>query len=616
MKKIIYITSLLFLLVILNTFSISAVSEDPVDVGARVKEAQGALNVQGFDSAKAVGTGFSDSVNPYTGALSITQTDVVVPGRNGMDIVLTRSYSSNIFANINSFGGGGSFACDSGNSKAVNDIVCDDCLLPQTLPYGNSQNFRVWDSSSGNFDSASGNRNMHRCSTANDGHDSSSFIRAKYLGRGWSLNYMESKFKDPTPVVLEGVVDPYEFVSARGINSISINLFGNEESLILPGTFNENNKWTKDLAYEGFTGGLGYAPIKTLSLAEPYYSSDGYNFVAYTDDFSPVAVAHGNNDKDQLAVYFGKDGRTYSFNHYVPFCGKFDDVPVDTGVCNDLLREGYDINERNNIFNWAENVYVGSYLGSFQDSFGNGIAINHYGMEGGTATPTPFINCITTSGLGDSNCGSIGQTKFHYINDPLDSDYDSSYPTSGIVNSGDLKIDSRLSYIRFMGLKGVYLYQVYQYQDFGNLWKTWTATDYLDPIGSKINETLYEYNYNYQTQELISVLLPTGAMIEYEYAWTENLPSIDAVRGYKNPIDYEMPRRVIVERRVTGGGACSDTSTPFFDSIKDDTCVWKYEYRAIGTLPNIHMQTTVVDPFGDETVYKIYPATTPTLNYR
>ena len=174
MKKIIYTISALVLIVL---FMNVVLAVDPVDIGARVKEAQGALNVESFDAGKAVGTDFSDSINPYTGALSITLTDVVVPGRNGMDIILTRSYSSNIFASINHFGSGGYQSCDLNNPKGINHIVCDvngvdDCLLPLTLPYGgNLPNFRVWDSFYGEFStSAGGTRNMHRCDY--EGYDS------------------------------------------------------------------------------------------------------------------------------------------------------------------------------------------------------------------------------------------------------------------------------------------------------------------------------------------------------------------------------------------------------------------------------------------------------------
>jgi hypothetical protein len=37
----------------------------------------------------------NETVNPLTGALSVTQTDLVLPGRQGLDLVVERIYSSN-----------------------------------------------------------------------------------------------------------------------------------------------------------------------------------------------------------------------------------------------------------------------------------------------------------------------------------------------------------------------------------------------------------------------------------------------------------------------------------------------------------------------------------------
>jgi hypothetical protein len=605
-KIILFVLILIFLIAILQFVLSSGPQGDQVLSTSRINEAQKALDVQGFNAKTSIAgfsNGvFSDSVNPVNGALSITQTDSVISGRNGMDVALTRAYNSNVFLNINQ--GPFNFNCESNN----NSITCPNCQTPKTLD----------------------SRDMKSCSIQ-DG-DSASFKREKYLGTGWTLNYEENVLRDVTPLVYETVdgkvSNTFKYISARGINSISLN----GQDLILPSMFASNFDlfgsnnfktegnflWSYDLA---FTRGLTSLQVSSLlnslhnfdpysiltqtqidpiALAQNYFIGETGagkigGFAAYTDALEPVQIWHNVNTIypgaiQTIANYKTKDGRTYAYGNQVNFCDKFDDMlntsggHCDTNSLTELQAE--------KVFNWAENPYAGTYLTDISDTFGNNIHINYFGQSSdyGMSTKSPFIDTIYTPGV----------TK------PIQFIFDSDYST---VPSA-LNLDSKLYSINVPSSRdSSYNKMKYTYTNINGA-NLLQSVELFDSSSNSIAGTKYVYGYDQNTRELTSVTLPTGATITYTYAWENSIPAYDPLR-----IDYQpyvgvnldkMPRRVVKTRTITNGGVCN---TP--------TCTWTYDYQSSAVPVNSHytITTTVTDPFGNKVVTEAYATTSPTLSY-
>ncbi|MFH0971505.1 MAG: hypothetical protein V1835_02960 [Candidatus Micrarchaeota archaeon] len=605
----------LFLLLSMNF----AAAEEPLLASARIKDAQNALNVNGFNANSAlsgvVSSGFRDSINPVTGALSITMTDAVVKGRNGMDVVLTRQYSSNVFLNINQ---GAAVVCDNpnGENDLTSPAVCSDCMTPSSIPY------------------LSGNtRYMDRCANI-QGLESASFIRPKYLGRGWKLNYLENRIKDPTPLAY----DEFEFslTAYRGINSLGMVTDNVEQQLILPAAFAPNNiifNPGTDPIYSGWvysdpgprwTVGttIGQTPNSVYKaqngvLQGSLYAPRTYYYVAYTDDLSPVNMIYRKaasalwppmDISMHSAIYHAKDGRTYGYTWNVPFCGKFDDMTTEAMRLGSGDEFCYDLDgdqlAKSKIMAWTENAYPGVYLTHILDSFGNMMQISY---KKNLLSQSPFIDSIFIPGLGSNS------VNFYYDQSPV-------------------TIDSKLKQIGVPNPKGGAQNQVlYRYESIGSpvptkllrascIGPSWATGDdiQLASYGSDpcYSGTKYIYGYDTVSQELTYVKLPTGAEITYTYDWQDQVPSYDPLATYFTQEFgfYDMEKRVVVKKTIANGGSCINE-----EGNPTNVCSWAYEYSRSDPIPfgdgsngyHYDMFTTVTDPFGSKTEYSSYGTISP-----
>jgi hypothetical protein len=195
----------------------------------RIREAQKAITAPTFDPSAGIGLSFSDSIDPSSGTLTVSIIDGSVPGRNGMNVVLKRTYSSNIFLNI--------------NKKKINLIPTQTTENGQTVyeytptelegdyycqgPDGNAYNTKVCPDCFPGFGWTMNGRKMDKCYIQYA--DATSWRQAKYLGRGWTLNYLEAKVEDPTPLLfgffpasskpgLGGVIGQY-YTAYNGLNN-------------------------------------------------------------------------------------------------------------------------------------------------------------------------------------------------------------------------------------------------------------------------------------------------------------------------------------------------------------------------------------------------------------
>lgn len=607
------------IIVCLSTYVLA----EGVDLNQMMAEAQSALNVNNFDAASAVGSTFSDSISPYTGALTITQTDATLIGRNGLNADLTRYYSSNIFLNVNHYGSGGSWDCP---AIGINNVVCDStdpyvsCLTPNQI------SGKKIDKYTGEPGSVL-NREMRKCDKLpSEGMSSSSFIRAKYLGRGWSMNFMENKIRDPSPLVIDNVdgIGPllnFEFVSMRGINELSMVLMGNEERLILPSMYARldemipsfylpgNSYWGLDAGYQPYVviygdGSTNIPADDPVTYLQQAPTVNPGVFVAYTSDMSPIWIWRFFNPylSSAQAVltqaqYYAKDGLSYAFNHYVSFCDKYDDIfPEGSGSCGSMPYPG----DRENTFTWAENPYAGFYLTSIYDSFGNHIVIDYHGLYNYPIIPSPFVESIAVT--------AYNYAYFKYVS--KEGAVSDSY---SFVSGNNLDINSRLKVIQYTNPKGETNYINYKYRSYSDSQGNYPALlseSYISTsmYGSAIPGTHYYYEYDSSSQELIKVILPTGAEILYEYGWATDFPSYDVLRGMSNINDpYNLQsRRVVIKRTVRNGGSCGSEWL--------EECSWEYKYKTVFKSDRLELETTVVDPYGNKVVYNQYPATTASLN--
>jgi len=587
------------------------VAADDVSVNAKVVEAQAALNAPGFDAASAFAISFTDRIDPVTGALTISQTDLTVPGRNGMDVIISRRYSSNIFLNVNE---------NQGQTYCLgNDIdyekSCQNCM-PPTLIQQASGNLGYW--------YPNGPLNTQLCASPEG--EKASFIRSKYLGRGWTMNYLENRYKDVTSLVYGANGPTYRFVPVRGINKQSLVIDNQEKPLVLTSMFRSSGDnffyWGLDLLFEAkdYRTGEHYdqnynldyitcanAPdfiCRQSQIFAKDYASDTnglingveYRYVAYTDDLSPAIIINPKGSEripfgvQPEVVYFGKDGKQYGFTNYVPFCSDFDEIPSDSsGYCSEVNPDF------ENIMNWAENPYAGTYLTTITDNFGNQIVVNY--KKNDQDKNTPFIDQIIATGG--------RRTTFSYI------DENGGEPSNYDINT-------RVERIKFSDYKGgSILYRTYEYTDgnYGPLLIRSCITKDEYSCDYAITGTSYVYGYDSVSQELTSVKLPSGATIEYTYAWHSDIPSIDATRGeemQKYSLGIKPARRVVIKRTIKDGGLCPD-ETGNLVSI----CSWHYNYEKQGSSGgSVLVKTSVTDPYGYKTEYLAYPTTTPTLAHQ
>lgn len=474
---------------------------------------------------------------------------------------------------------GVTYTCN-GNGVGEN-TVCENCQTPQTI-YGTKMN------SDGSIGGAYP-RNMKVCSDSS--LKPSSFKREKYLGRGWTINYLENRFKDPTPLIMQPYAPTFEHISEMGIKSLSVVADNNEQGLILPSMFkintdtrldiplhiSSNMGWNYQTSYSGFNIQSSNSYIRQQSFITQHYNdNDASNpdvYMAYTKNLEPVLIRYFVDSSASIPysvipmeiTYRRSDGITFYYNHYVPYCYSFDDLGEEGQCASSELSDPKT--------HWAENPYAGIYPKEIIDTFGNRIKISY--RDNLWYENSPLIDTISVA-------GAMELVEFNYDDTQI---YD---------------IDTKLDSIEYSGGDGGTIFRRYEYTPMNGaklLTRTFISeSEYEGPIIG----TVYEYEYDPVSQELIRVKLPTGAEIEYEYGWAEEIPSIDAVRGYmqsSSPYN-DMPRRVIIKRTLRYGGECNGL----------DICTWEYKYNSED------MITTVTDPLGQVTKHYWYPSTTTTLN--
>lgn len=614
---------------------------DYVPMSSVMAEAEKSLNVKGFDVASAVGTTFSDSINPYSGALTITQTDVSVPQRNGMGITLSRTYSSNIFlhttANENNI-----VDCN------IENVNCPECTVADNIG-GNCLDYN-------GLLIPCAARPMNKCE--NQQGLASSYIRSKFLGLGWDMT--PGKIQDPTSLLFKDGAPTYKYVSARGVNSLNMVIDNNANSLIVPSMYRDNDIVSYTGQPELDLTGLSYSPYVncagwSTNVGNPSGNIDSWSnritelqnwqyqdqnsgaflidntFTGYTSSLEPVFISFwpipyimygysGNPNSGanglgeiglQQAFYYSKNGNTYFFGYYVPFCGKFDDmrnpcVDPDQARCVDIDNigscSGYGAYLGQSIANFAENPYAGNYLEYEVDNFGNRLIYTYYGQEQGDVQDhTPFIKFV--------NSGVSNPTVyFSYFDD-----------------ESEMDIDTRLDYIKFVGPRGDYLYRIYEYANLEDGQPDLLTASYVSSSlspRSPVSGTKYEFEYDPISKELVKVKLPTGAEVEYTYAWAQHIPINELLRFDGTSFGNMMSRRVVAVRTVTNGGECPSITLPGGVSSGGNSCKWVYQYKPVPynieiyvpnhgseIFPAWQMETTVYDPFGGKTVYHSYAGT-------
>ncbi len=630
------------LLPLLILFSISgfAIATDPVDISSRVLEAQNALNVQGFTPTNSLGMEFSDSIDPYTGALTITQTDVSLPGRNGMNIKLTRTYSSNIYSNINQYTATVLELCED-----LNDVACPECITPDII---SGQKLDYDGLSAGPII----NRQMHKCDIGGYS-EGSSYIESKMFGLGWDMT--PGRIKDPTPLLYTKLPSgntylTFQSVSSRGITSQSMILDNNEQSLILPSQFSRpseltgianpadgiNYQWSNRL---GNSDGAikSYRSGDLITKAQNTHSEIAakQTYTAYTSSLSPIFMKfptilematngpQGSSANKREAVYYSKDGKSYEFRADVNFCNEYDDMVSGLNswglpaYCNEIEDDPNTMqtDERESVFTWVQNPYAGIYLTKVKDKFGNYIDYTYYDSE----IQSPFINYIQG--------GAPGQyVKFNYASNAYGS---VSYPSNRNFLVDSLEYSSPSGYYQnlFVGytykpperevlpaynmqyaseaicLDAVDTYDnnhagkfICEYSQFFDKWSFYRVSglplligvtlykngeNEVDYKGHIVPGTTYKYDYN-DANELIRVTLPHGAIIEYEYAWATDIPSYDLLRKYSAVTDFQkITRRVVVKKTVINGGYCPTRTLSGGVASGGQACVWVYQYETV-----------------------------------
>jgi hypothetical protein len=602
------------------------------------------LNAPGFSEGNAFSFGFDDTVNAHTGNLIITSTDVSLAGRNGLGVAITRQYDSNVFlhwtqcpkaqTSLSPAGCTLNDPIDGPNCPAGYncDNVCTECLIPGYEP-------------------------GTMCCEGID-NEAMSLKSPGWLGIGWDINL--GKIKDPTQLLVDaefgGDHDFIYGVPEKGINSLSLVLGNTETQIILPYWFESEAYDTEPLTPQKIWG----SDLRDGDDLDNIYTG-------YTSNLAPVTIWHDSiydyvpnippNDplfplraKVKAGIPLGAEyysgGTKYLFNHYVPFCAQFDDIPYDNsnpGRCipADQNPPYYEY------YKWAENKYAGLYLTAVVDSMGNYMTIEYPGWHGSFLgfegvldvgdiyDNSPFISKITDS---------LGREMIFCTADP------GKYPNSEDCNPNDPTnnptINGRLRWIKYPNYQGTPIYVVYYYTGSNDelLDRVEVWANALPPSGQNMQlTTSYDY-YGIDYFEaglqpykaLQSITYPTGAVVEYDYRNEESYELYGLYDTWKttnfftyNYISmWEMPtllsdapenaaRWAVHERRVKPNGVDNCPLGDSCNECSDDECfAWLYDYDTYREqvtpgepLYNVWLvETAIQDPLGNYQVQTAFPA--------
>ncbi|MBI2045689.1 hypothetical protein HYT23_06530 [Candidatus Pacearchaeota archaeon] len=606
--------SRLFLLFLILSLEISFVSAAANTY--TVKQSEATLNVQGFNAGNAFDFSFGDSVNLFSGNLVITATDIYLPGRNGLDVALTRQYNSNIFLHRNqcntlndptrgeSGGNGGSAICS--RNALTHSTACQNCDVPSSV-------------------SGIHTPNQQCC-----GKDTlaSSWKRAKLLGRGWDMDY--GKVKDPTPLFFQDLRRYVDFptgIPMQGINSLSLVLQNSESEVVLPSKFklgdieNYPFSWGTNL-WSGMYGDIFYAPdtgewynpatqrpmiyaLAEGSLTEPAYAIyTGY----IAGSSSPLTLIYsrdpsrGNNGIGTMippektwpiAATLTSNGLLYEFNKIVRFCESYDDLDYLPGGDQESQRckpQSYYSNP-DNPYTWAENPYAGLYLSKIYDKAGNFISVKYF-SEGYDSQ--------------NVNANVVSEESSPYISRITDTfGRDINFMTSG------LDINAKLDWINYPNYRGDLMYVDYIYNSFQEgTAPAYTLLKEIHIKDSSLNDVLppTKYTYDSNTQELTGITYPNGLSVSYVYAdvdfLTINLNEYSVDPGIESAyfdLNGRMTKhRAVIQRRV---------SVP--EENGGQPYIWSYAYSTEGFPGSDYplSVTTVTDPLGNKVVHKFIPPT-------
>jgi hypothetical protein len=634
------------------------------DQQARITGSESQLNLPGFSAGNAFSFNFGDTVNLHTGDLVVTTTDVYLPGRNGLDLSVTRQYDSNIYLHWNQCPRAGESWTTTGcerinNLKSWCQSYCPGCNCNNLCDNCNPAHSY--------FES---------CCTGGGLSDQevTSFKRPTWLGIGWSLDL--GKIKDPTQLFVDkqvGGMHQFDYgVPEKGINSLTLVLNNAEKSIITPSYFESDalsstgqRPWGSDL-----NGNLFYLYLNDLGIGV-IVSGLGENvYVGYLDDFSPIIFKHDSiydvynpDDFPSAAIVtpgipfsaeYHKDGTKYMFNHYVPFCGAFDDIPYINTPGNCVFQEqgsvsGYQ--DPYKYYKWAEDPYAGLYLTAIMDSVGNYMTIN-YSVEWRDSCPGgPGGTCYNGEACSGSYCyygGDWPGTFWNFIHpyyidkNEIDDDYvfdNSPFITEITDTLGRVikfctddpgktpqqcdnllegnPINGRLKWIKYPNYNGAPIYVVYYYTgtDDELLERVEVWANNLPPAGENQNLTTRYYYYDTISQfepykALKKIEYPTGASVEYSYQNTFNPSS-----GLFSTTNFYTYNYIFAG---LGGGDSPDTAARWAVQkrtvIESDSADWYYKYASFHEGPSpplfdvILTNTTIWDPLGNQEIHTFFPA--------
>lgn len=597
------------------------------DQQARITGSESQLNVLGFSAGNAFSFNFDDTVNLHTGNLIVTTSDVYLPGRNGMDLSITRQYDSNIFLHWNQCpkAGEGLINCGTvNNGERINNLkwwcdnYCPDCYCENLCDNCNPSNFEGC------------------CQYADQ--EVTSLKSATWLGLGWKFDL--GKIKDPTELFVDDNCADTQHLFAfgvpeKGINSMSLVLNNAENQIIVPYYF--KSQITPTWAYRAWGSDL-------MNDENP----DDNMYIAYLNDLSPIIFKHDkifymddylSCPDDQPTIKAGipfsaeyyKGGARYLFNHYVPFCSDFDDIPYmdnEPGKCifqeeGTIIYNSKIYQDTYKYYKWTENPYAGLYLTAITDRVGNYIAISYEGWPGtfwnleddnppfyvddeNIYDNSPFITNITDT---------LGRVIHFCTADPS---VVSQPQDCNLVTTPLPTINGRLRWIKYPNYEGTPIYVVYYYTGTKDelLEKVEVWTDDLPPNGENMNlTTRYYYNNpasQYQPYKALrKIEYPTGAYVEYSYHNTFN-PSnglFKTTNFYTYNYIFATPQFEDVPEYAARWAI--QTRTVYTES---DSATWNYNYISFNEgsqqplFDVVLTNTTIIDPYGDKEVHTFFPA--------
>jgi hypothetical protein len=532
-----------------------------------ISDAENALNVKGFDAGNAYSIYQSDAVNLYSGNLIISDTDVNLPGRNGLDVVIKRQYNSNVFLHYNKYtSADASDSCITYPSScsvfgAESSKICDDCNFINDPYYANY------------------------CYTSGTPSDAvaTTFIKPRSMGRGWTMNVF-NRIKDPTPIVYmdakykvpgrdfwNGGAVKANFLSTFGITTLSMVLDENEEQLIYPSLFS-NSDTDKTNQFWGVD----------VQLVEPIRNSNNTdaNFTVFTSDKSPVEMRYNISQKivggetiynvvPTNGTYYDKVGTKYEFSHYVPYRGPYDDLPFNDAHSHPDIKRCFT--------DWAENPYAGLYLTRVIDTYGNYIKYNYLVIAGNN---TPFLDNITDT---------LGRViKFYY-------------------RTGDPELYKRLQKICYPNFENTTICVHYTYEEDAPYSGTRPLLREVQlkknnvPLAPSTNYT-YTTDFFHDTQELSDIRAPTGAWTHYRYLSLIGAPSLNYVFPMGSDwYDSQGPKKRAVHEKTVW---LWDE-----DTGRESATTYYYVLPVFTGFDSITPYTMVTNPNGLSTIHNYYPAT-------